>query len=234
MALKLFAWILFATLLSPSLYGKVILSKGEKKMGLFSGRISKVNGGASLLRIKVGFSNMKYLNKKDKVEFWDEHDPRRICRGFVAGKSNDYLLLKIPDFNFCEKFLFLSPAVYLKFFSEDLANNVKMGRELISILLKKRLALGGKLGREQKELDSYIEKSNAVNDRYFLLREKLEKEWRQQLAAAEEDKATTLRNFKALQIRVDEVDFKLERYKIEDENLHLDRWALDPRLHFRK
>lgn len=220
--------------LFPYAEGKVLLSKDEKKMGLFSGRISKVNKLASLMRVKIDFPNMRYLNKKDKVEFWDEHDPRRICRGFIAGKSNEYMLIKIPDFTFCDKFLYISHGVYLKFFSEDLANNIKMGRELITILLKKRLALGGKLRREQKELDSYIEKVNAVNDRYFLLREKLEKEWRQQLAAIEEDKSTTLRNFKALQIRVDEVDLKLERYKVEDENLHLDRWALDPRLHFRK
>jgi predicted nuclease with TOPRIM domain len=109
-----------------------------------------------------------------------------------------------------------------------------MGKSLIDILLKKRLALSGKLRREQKDLDSFIEKVNGVNARYQILREKLEAEWRDQVASLEEDKTTSLRNYKDLERRVDELDTKLQRYRIEDKNLKLDRWALDPRLYYKK
>ena len=40
--------------------------------GFFSGRISKINKEISTVRIKVDFDNIKYLNPKDKIEFWDE------------------------------------------------------------------------------------------------------------------------------------------------------------------
>ena len=123
---------------------------------------------------------------------------------------------------------------YLQFYSQDLANNITMGRELVDILMKKRVAIQGKISRNQKELDSYTEKVNAINERYKVLREKLESEWREELGLNEEDRLVSLRNYKDLQMRLDELDLKLQKYKIEDENLVTDRWSLDPRLFYKK
>lgn len=206
----------------------------EDNMGIFSGRVSKVNIDASLVRVKVDFSNLKYLNKRDKIEFWDERGSAVKCKGYIVGKSNEYLLMKVPEYGFCTRYVLISPGGYLRFFSQDLVNNLKMGRELISILLKKRLALSGKLQREQRELDAHIEKINAVNDRYRVLRDKLEAEWRDEIAAIEEDKIIGLRNFKDAETRLLDIDNKLEKYRIEDNNLRKDRWALDPRLYYNK
>ncbi len=207
---------------------------GEDDVAIFSGRASRINFKADLLRIKIDFGNVKYLNVKDKVEFWDERDSSKRCKAYLVGKSNDYLLFKVPSINFCKTKVFLSVGAYLKFYSIDLFNNIKMGKSLIDILLKKRLALSGKLRREQKSLDSFIEKVNSVNARYQILRDKLEAEWRDQIGSLEEDKTTSLRNFKDLEIRLEGLDKKLQRYSIEDKNLKLDRWALDPRLYFKK
>lgn len=209
-------------------------SKDKDEIAVFSGRISRLNLKADLMRIKIDFGNVKYLNTKDKVEFWDERESTRRCKAYVVGKSNDYLLFKVPSINFCKTKVFLSVGAYLQFFSVDLLNNITMGKSLIDVLLKKRLALSGKLRREEKDLDSFIEKVNSINARYQILRDKLEAEWRDQIASLEEDKTTSLRNFKDLERRVDELDTKLERYRIEDKNLKLDRWALDPRLYYKK
>ncbi|MFT6069431.1 MAG: hypothetical protein ACJAT2_001288 [Bacteriovoracaceae bacterium] len=226
--MKLFSFALLFTLLaSQSVFG-------EDDVAIFSGRASRINFKADLLRIKIDFGNVKYLNVKDKVEFWDERDSSKRCKAYLVGKSNDYLLFKVPSINFCKTKVFLSVGAYLKFYSIDLFNNIKMGKSLIDILLKKRLALSGKLRREQKSLDSFIEKVNSVNARYQILRDKLEAEWRDQIASLEEDKTTSLRNYKDLEIRLEGLDKKLQRYSIEDKNLKLDRWALDPRLYFKK
>ena len=205
-----------------------------RRLGLFSGRISRLNDEAGLLRIKIDFSNMKYLNKKDQVEFWDERGPEVKCRAYIVGKSNDYLLLKVPEFDYCRKFIFIAEGAYIKFFSQDLVNNIEMGRELVSILLKKRLALNGRLLNNKKELDRHIEKVNAVNMRYKVLRDKLEAEWREELANLEEDRLTAFRNYKDLEGRILDIDNKLEVYRVEDKNLKEDRWSLDPRLYFSK
>lgn len=202
--------------------------------GMFSGRISKINVEASLVRVKVTFDNVRYINKKDKIVFWDVHHPGIRCSSYVVGKSNDYLLLKIPDYRSCMRGVALTTGRFLEFYSQDLVNNLHMGKELVDILLKKRIALQGKISRNQKELDNFPEKINAVNERYKVLREKLEAEWREELALIEEDRLVALRNFKDNQMRLDEIDLKMRKYKIEDENLVTDRWSLDPRLYYKK
>jgi hypothetical protein len=206
----------------------------RSKDGLFSGRVSRINNEAGLVRFKVNFNNMKYLNKKDKVEIWTELNPVQRCKAYVAGKSPDYILLKIPDYKFCLRFIPFNAGQYLLFYSEDLKNNLTMGKELFEVLLKKRLALEGKVRRRKRELDSHIEKVNATNKRYEVLRAKLEAEWRNEIANLEEDKSNALRSYTALQMRMDEIKFKMEQYRIDDDNLVLDRWSLDPRLYYKK
>jgi hypothetical protein len=75
---------------------------------------------------------------------------------------------------------------------------------------------------------------NAVNARYQLLREKLEDEWKKELQALESDKLASTHALLDLNRRRDEVDQKMELYKVKDENLTVDRWSLDPSLYFKK
>ena len=209
-------------------------TKRMSEQGVFSGRVSYLRSEASLVRIRVDFENVKYLNKKDRVEFWDQHNPSYHCKAYVAGKSSTYLLMKVPNMNDCLSRISLGAGTYLKFFSEDLENNIRMGKELIEILVKKKMALTSKILSRKKQLDSHIEKADAVNGRYQVLRDKLEAQWRNELAALEEDRLDALRNYKGLEVRINEIDFKLQKYRISDENLTLDRWSLDPRLFYKK
>lgn len=206
----------------------------DDKTGVFSGRLSSLNEEASLIRVKVDFTNMKYVNKKDKVEFWTDGNLSRRCIGYVLGKSHDYFLIKVPEFKKCQFVSFLGYGAYLNFQSKDLYNNILVGKELIEVLNKKYTALTGQLENHRKLLDTHLEKVESVNKRYELLKEKLEKEWREEIQYLEEDRNVALRNYKGTQIRLDEVKQKLEKYRIEDENLKLDRWALDSHLYYKK
>ena len=109
-----------------------------------------------------------------------------------------------------------------------------MAKELIEILLKKRLAMNTKKERHRKDLDGFVEKVDAVNKRYEILRQKLEIEWQKDLASLEEDKAFSFTEFKNAEARVNEIDTKIEAYRVEDHNLKLDRWSLDPALYIKK
>lgn len=202
--------------------------------GNFSGRISEINLQASLVRFYLEFENQKYLNKKDQLDFWDTGNPRYRCRGYVVGRAPNYILVKVPEFKVCLKYVNMAPGRYILFHSQDLSNNLVMGREVYQILIKKKLALGGKLKRHEEELHQHIEKVNAVNERYQVLKDKLEAEWREQLQALEEDKSVTLGQYQSTKNQLDEVNFKMEQYRIEDKNFVLDRWALDPRLYIEK
>ncbi|OFZ51371.1 MAG: hypothetical protein A2381_17810 [Bdellovibrionales bacterium RIFOXYB1_FULL_37_110] len=202
--------------------------------GTFSGRIARVTEAGKIIRLKVDFLNMKYLNKGDKIEFWDEKDDRRNCKSYIIGKSNDYLLIRISDFKGCAQNIYLVAGAYLKLFSPDLVNNLKMGKELLKILEKKRLAIGGRLGRTKEALSQHMSKVEAVNDRYTVLREQLENEWREELTKLEEDNLVIKKQYSALELALQDIDRKMERYQIEDENLRMDRWALDSKLYFKK
>lgn len=202
--------------------------------GFFSGRISKINRDISVVRIKVDFDNVKYLNTKDKIEFWDEKNFTQKCKAYIIGRTSDYLLLKVPELSFCEKNLYFTIGAYFKFYSEDLLNNVKMGKEVVTILLKKRLGVQGQMVIKDKEIKVHMDRVNAINARYQSLRDKLDQEWQKELHSLEEDKIYAVRSYKDLERRRDEIDQKLEQYKLKDENLTLDRWSLDSHLYFKK
>lgn len=215
-------------------WSQSIESKLDEEATIFTGRISRLNAPAKLARIRTDSANIKFLNRKDRVEFWNESYKDRRCVALVEGRTNDYLLLRIPEYETCIRNVHFTSGTYLHFESPDLEQTVKIAKELVEILLKKRLAMNAKKTRHQRELDGYVEKVDAVNKRYEILRQKLEIEWQKELAAVEEDKSRSFTEFKNSEARVNEIDTKIETYRVEDHNLKLDRWSLDPALYIRK
>lgn len=201
---------------------------------LFSGRISKVSRDSSLVRLRVDFENMKFINQKDKIEFWHEDTPGRRCTSYVEGRSNRYLLLKVSNFKECITKVGFSTGTYLHLYSEDLLKTLYTARDLNDVLIKKRLALSAKEKRYKKEVLAYDERLEILNKRYEVLRKKLELEWQNEINALEEDKSKAMKEYKNAQARLNDVENKMLQYRIEDNNLKEDRWSLDPNLYFKK
>lgn len=202
--------------------------------GFFSGRVSQINYKISAVRVKVDFENIKYLNPKDKIQFWDERNKNQRCTGYIMGRSANYLLVKTPQLNYCEKFLYFTTGAYFRFYSEDLLNNIKMGKDVVGILIKKRMGVQGQIDDKIKEIAAHVERGNAVNSRYQVLKDKLDDEWKKELQALEGDKLSATHALHDLNRRRDEIDQKMELYKVKDENLTLDRWSLDSKLYYKK
>lgn len=206
----------------------------DENSNIFSGLISRLNPKAKLMRIRTDFANIKFLNRRDRLEFWNETYPANRCTAWLEGRTNDYILIRVPEYDQCIRKVHFTTGTYLHLTSPDLTRTVGTAKELVQILLKKRLAMNAKKMRLQKDLDGHVEKVDAVNKRFEILRQKLEIEWQKELAALEEDKAQAFTEFKNAEARVNEIDTKLEAYRIEDHNLKLDRWSLDPALYIRK
>ena len=226
--------IIFMILHVAQVWAQPQESATDERGNHFTGRISRLNSKARLARIRTDFENIKFLNRKDRVEFWNETYPDMRCVGLIEGRTNDYFLLKIPQYDTCITKVHFTTGSFLHFESEDLAQNVKIAKELVEILLKKRLAMQAKKDRHQKELSTHVEKVDVVNKRYEILRQKLEIEWQKELSLLEEDKSRAFTEFKNSEARLNEIDTKLEAYRVEDHNLKLDRWSLDPALYIRK
>jgi chromosome segregation ATPase len=122
----------------------------------------------------------------------------------------------------------------LHLFSPDLKQNLLTAKELVNVLVKKRMALQARKDIFKKELDTFMDKTDAVNKRYEVLRQKLEIEWGKEIAALEEDKLESYKNFKNTEARLDELEHKLMQYRVQDENLNTDRWSLDTKLYYKK
>lgn len=209
-------------------------SSQDENSSKFVGRISKLNSGARLARIKTDFANIKFLNRRDRIDFWNESYPEQRCTAFIEGRTNDYILIKIAQFESCVRRMHFTTGTLLNFESQDLRKTLGVAKELVAVLLKKRLALIAKKQRYQREIDGHVEKVEAVNKRYEVLRQKLEIEWQKELSLLEEDKAQVFTGFKNSEASLNEIDTKLEAYRIEDQNLNFDRWSLDPALYIKK
>ncbi len=201
---------------------------------VFSGRISRLNRVAKLMRLKIDFENAKFLKKKDRIEFWNETYPEKKCMAYLEGRTSEYLLLRVPEYNICIGQVHVSTGSYLHLYSPDLDNSLGIAKDLVSILLKKRIALSSRLTNYRKVVDGYVEKMDVVNQRYEVLRQKMEIEWQKELSALEDDKTKSYMNFKHTQSRINDLDYKLQKYRVQDQNLKEDRWSLDPKLYYKK
>lgn len=200
----------------------------------FPGRVSRMNEVAELIRVRVEFKNAKFLNKADRIEFWTDSNPNNRCYAHLEARSPEYLLIKVPEYNNCIQKVQIAVGSYLFFWSKDLENNMKTAQELVEILMKKRMALAAKKRKHERNLEGHIERIEAINKRYEILRRKLEAELHSELQDLEEDKANQFVAFKQAESRLSEIESKLESYRIHDQNFTLDRWSLDPNLYIKK
>jgi hypothetical protein len=214
--------------------GKAKLEGTITAEATFPGRVSRINAVAQLMRVRVDFKNAKFLNKGDSVDFWNESHPAQRCLARLEARSTEYLLFRVPEFTECVQKIHVTTGSYLHFWSQDLENNLKTAHELVEILLKKRMALLAQKRRHERDLDTHVERLEIINKRYEVLRQKLESEWQKELSAQEEDRSNSMVSFKAAEARLNEVESKLESYRIHEHNFMLDRWSLDPDLYIKK
>ena len=118
--------------------------------------------------------------------------------------------------------------------SEELRENIETAIELNKVLAKKRLALSSKVKTLKDLIDGHPEKINSINKKYDTLVKKLNYEWKLEIERANEENIYNTQEYKNYAVRLDEVDFKVEQYHIEDDNFYTDRWSLDPSLYYKK
>lgn len=208
--------------------------KQDEDTSKFSARISRLNKEAKLMRLKISFENAKFLRKNDRIEFWNETYPNKKCLSYLKGRTSEYLLLKIPRYTECISKMYITTGTYLHLFSPDLKKNIEIARSLMDVLYKKKLALEARMRRFKDRVDGHIDRVETVNKRYEVLRQKLELEWQNELAALEEDKVSNYKHYKSSKVKFEDLMYKLEQYRIYDQNLKEDRWSLDPNLYYKK
>ena len=208
------------------------ISKND--LSVFSGRVSSFHLEAKIIKFKLNFANIRYLSKGNKVKFWTEYQNNYQCQGIVLVRSSFHILVKVSKISQCNS---LSPFVVGKYYffgSKDLRNNIETGKDLIKILLKKKIALRGKIKQKNKMNETFLNKEDAVNNRYEILKKKLELERMKKLGELKIDQENILKSIENLDERLNAVNVKLEKYRVDDKNLIEDRWSIDPSYHYFK
>jgi hypothetical protein len=230
--MKLTLIFLCLCLFSSSIFAKDY--KLNEDQVIFTGRISKMNPVAKLIRIKINFENAKFLAKNHRIEIWNDSSNKNKCLTYLEGRSNEYLLVRVPNYNNCTLRVQMATGSYIHMYSPNLENSLITAKELIEILNRKRTALDARLSRYQKKVDGFIEKIDVTNKRYEVLRQKLELEWQLELSNLEDDKVKNYENYKHTQAKLHELEFKMQQYRVRDQNMKVDRWSLDPKLYYKK
>ncbi len=221
--------IVFITLLLST---NLALSEDFNK-STFTGYVSRLNENAKLIRVRVNFKNLKFINKGNQIDLYSDALPNKRCYTKLLAKTNRYLLLKIPNYLHCVKNIPFTVGSFLHFSSHDLKKNIEVAEELIKLLIRKKKGIKYLLINDQKKLSSYIEKVEVINKRYKLLEDKLLLEWQDAISRIENDKYQNVAKFKTLENRMHDIDFKLEKYRIYDQNIAKDRWALDSNIYYK-
>ena len=202
--------------------------------GTFTGQVDHINEKSQLLRIHTVSLNAKYLGPGDVIALGD-HGGMTECRGDVLARSKEHVLLKLPRFHYCSRTLPIKArGVWLKFYGQSLSEKVAKGRKLVEILLKKRLALMGRLGEREKDLKRQGEKIDIANRQYSILREQVELAWRDALGELEGERTKMINQRTEAQKSLADIDKQLEKYRVDDKVWELDRWSLDERFYFKK
>lgn len=204
------------------------------RLGVFSGRISKSVKAAKLLRVRLDFVNSKFLRAGDKLELWHQSYPSQRCECFVEAKANEYIFINVPLYDKCVTTVGFTVGSYVMFESKDLEFNINVAREMIDVLMKKRMIILSQMEKNKTELGEWDKKIENTNDRYKGLMDQLKNEWSEQVGNISALKSNVTEKMRDDELTLGDVDYKLERYRIESENLKLDRWSLDPSQYVKK
>ena len=208
-----------------TLFFLTIMAWSSEDISMFAGRVVRIHQGAKTIRIRTTDDRVKYLNSNDRVQIWNKDYPDRKCTTRVINKTTAYLLLKVPDLKRCMRKNFFTTGVVLQIDGIDLKRNLKIGKELRSVLKKKQLASMAKKVRAEKQLARVSELKLSLQERYDILREKLEQEYQKELALIEEDRVNSVELLTNSNKELNDISFKLMRYSIDDEKKS--RWSLD-------
>lgn len=205
-----------------------VLAQESIVPGTFTGRISRLNPEASLMRVRLDFVNAKFLRTNDGIEFWNEGMPMIRCQAAIVGKSGEYFLLRVYEWKLCIGKVGFSVGSHVYFESKDLEKTLITAREMVKVLLQKRMLLQGQTTNKDNDVNDQSSQLSNINARYEAMIERIKKEWNDAIKGLSAAKSANEIELNSLKAQLDEIDFQLERYRIEDANIKKDRWAIDP------
>jgi len=194
---------------------------------ILKARVSRINPTKQLVRLRFESLNSKFLQTNDDLEVWNELTSSLKCQAAVIGKSSEYYLMRIYQWEKCFSRSGFTVGSLLFLSSKNLEKTLVNAREMRRILLLKRALTSSKIDQVKNGNENNLSNIEYINNKYETMIQKIKEDWNNSLKSANEIASNEEKLLNSYRNSINEIDFELERYKIEDENTKLDRWALD-------
>lgn len=195
----------------------------------FSGRVTDRDATASIVKISSETKNVRFFRAGDLVEFKIQNSKdSEFCQGYVRSIEENYFVMFVKDLFPCfpkEEYFRRGTALIMQ--SEKLATRVREASVYRASLLNKKKDFMFQLNGINQDVWNFEEKKIQVAAEYDQKITELEKQKTKALDQILSQKNDQIRLQRELAYRLDNVDKELSFYRLEKEELFLDRWHLD-------
>lgn len=199
----------------------------------FYGRVSDKDPSGQIYKVESETKNVRFFKVGDLLTFQVEGDEPTSdsCRAFVRDVEKEFFVIYVEDIRTCwKRDAYFRRGSRLNIKSDKLAQRVRDASLFRVLLLRRRKDYFTQLNGVNNFVWAFDQHKVQVAADYDRRIAEIEKEKQKALDGLISKKTDQIRLQRELAQRLDEIDNDLEFYRIEREELELDRWEHDQNL----
>ena len=195
----------------------------------FTGRVTDRDKSANIFKVSSENGNIRFFRSGDQVNFRFSSKKSDFCQGFVRSVEDRYFVMYVRDLYECldGDVHYFRRGTMLYFNSPTLAERVRDASLYRLVLLRRRRDFYGQLNQTNHFVWSYNQEKVKVAADYDKQIIELQKAKQRAMELLLVKKSDSIKLQKELSYRLDKLDKDLEFYRIEKDDLLIDRWHLD-------
>ncbi len=196
----------------------------------FFGRVTDKDPTGQIYKIESETKNVRFFKVGDLVTFFVEggDDGEDPCRAYVRDVEKDFFVLYVEDIRTCwRRDAYFRRGSRLRMTSDKLAQRVRDAGLFRVLLLRRRKDYFTQLNGINRFVWSFEQQKVQVAAEYDRRIAEMQAQKQKALDQLLSKKADQIRLQRELGQQLDEIDNDLEFYRIEREELALDRWEHD-------
>ena len=195
----------------------------------FKGRVSDRDEASSVFKVQSDSENVKFFKGGDQVRFKVEQNPNKdFCQGDIRTVEPGFFTMYVKNLYPCwNEGEYFRRGMILNFKSSRLAERVQDASEYRLILLKRREDYFKQLNKMNVFIWSFKQQKVQLAAQYDKKIEELKKKKRRALEGLLSKKNDVASTQRELIYRLDNLDEKLEFYRIENHSQKKNRWSKD-------
>ncbi len=196
---------------------------------LFPGRVTDRDKSGHIMKVSSENANIKFFRAGDKVRFSiPSYEKGDFCESYIRSVEKGYFVIYIKDLYPCwPRGRYFRRGTQIKFRSFDLARRVRDGALYRVVLLKRKKDFLKQLAGINHFVWSFKEQQVKLASRYDQKVIELQQKKQKALEFLTLKKKDQLNVQKELIYQLDRLDLDLEHYRVEKNELLLDRWYTD-------